>query len=254
VRILTGVRVHKAEPEGKGARLSIESESSPERSVACDAVLIAAGRVPNLEGLGLEKAGVAYTERGVTVDAYNRTSQPHIYAAGDVAGLHQFTHVADNHARTVVRNILLPWFRTKRERTVVPWCTYTSPEVARVGLNEDQARKEGIAYDLFVQSFDGVDRAVLEGAETGFAKVLTRKGSDRILGVTLVCERAGDLLSEFAVAMKHGIGLKGIAGTIHPYPTFSEIARQIADQQQRSRLSPRVKRLFAWLYRRRRKG
>jgi len=121
---------------------SLAPWSSPERSVACDAVLIAAGRVPNLEGLGLEKAGVAYTERGVTVDAYNRTSQPHIYAAGDVAGLHQFTHVADNHARTVVRNILLPWFRTKRERTVVPWCTYTSPEVARVGLNEDQARKE----------------------------------------------------------------------------------------------------------------
>ena len=254
VRILTGVRVQKAEAGGKGARLSIEAESAPERSVECDAVLIAAGRVPNLEGLNLEKAGVAYTERGVTVDAYNQTSQPHIYAAGDVAGLHQFTHVADHHARTVVRNILLPWFRTKREQTVVPWCTYTSPEVARVGLNEDQARKDGIAYDLFTQSVDGVDRAVLEGAEIGFAKVLTRKGSDQILGVTLVCERAGDLLLEFAVAMKHGIGLKGIASTIHPYPTFAEIARKIADQQQKSRLSPRAKRLFAWLYRRRRKG
>jgi pyruvate/2-oxoglutarate dehydrogenase complex dihydrolipoamide dehydrogenase (E3) component len=124
--------------------------------------------------------------------------------------------------------------------------------VARVGLNEDQAKESRIEYDLFTQPLDEVDRAVVEGAEVGFAKVLTEKGGDRILGVTLVCEHAGDLLLEFAVAMKNGIGLTGIGRTIHPYPTFAEIARKIADQRQRTRLTPLAKRVFAWLYRRRR--
>ncbi len=188
----------------------------------------------------------------MTVNAYLQTSQPHIYAAGDITGLHRFTHMADHHARTVVRNILFPWFRARREDAVVPWCTYTSPEVARVGLNEDQARKDGVEYDLFVQDLEDLDRAVLEEAVTGFAKVLTVKRGDRILGVTLVCERAGDLLPEFALAMKNGIGLKGIAKTIHPYPTFAEIARKIADQQLRSRLTPLARAVFSRLYRWRR--
>ncbi len=252
-RILTGVEVKATAAAGNGLRLSLE-EGESTRSVDCDDLLIAAGRVPNIEGLDLEKAGVAFTKKGVTVNAHLQTSQPHIYAAGDVVGTYQFTHVADHHARTVVRNILFPWVKAKREESVVPWCTYTSPEVARVGLNEDQARERGIAYDVFTQAVDEVDRAVLEGAEAGFAKVLIRKGSDRILGATLVCEHAGDLLLEFALAMKHGIGLKGIASTIHPYPTFAEIARKIADQQQKSRLTPFAKRLFAWLYRRQLRG
>ena len=252
VTIRTGTRIASARRSGDEIRLAAESDSEAGRALACDALLLAAGRVPNVEGLELERAGVAFTPSGVTVNAYLQTSRPHIYAAGDVTGLPRFTHVADSHARTVVRNVLFPWWKAKREEDVVPWCTYTSPEVAHVGLNEDEARRKGIEYDVYTQDLAGVDRAVLEEASLGFAKVLTPKGGDRILGVTLVCERAGDLVSEFALAMKNGIGLDGIARTIHPYPTFSEIARKLADQRLRSRLTPAAKRLFGWLYRRRR--
>lgn len=252
VTVLTGTQVQAAKRSGKTIQLSLEGDPETEKILESDALLIAAGRSPNIDGLNLERAGVAFTKSGVTVNEYLQTSQSHIYAAGDITGIHQFTHMADHHARTVVRNILFPWFKAKREDSVVPWCTYTSPEVARVGLNEDQARERGIEYDLFTQDLEDLDRAVLEEAATGFAKVLTGKRSDRILGVTLVCERAGDLLSEFALAMKTKVGLKGIARTIHPYPTFAEIARKIADQRLRSRLTPFAKAVFARLYRWRR--
>ncbi len=249
VTVRTGVQVTAAEPSGKEIRITLEGGESV---VSCDAVLLAAGRTPNTERLDLEKAGVAFTRKGVTVDRHLRTTQPHIYAAGDVTGDHAFTHVADHHARVVVRNILFPHLPASREETVIPWCTYTSPEIARVGFNEDEARRRGLAYDLFCEPVEQLDRAVVESQETGFAKVLTRKGTGRILGATLVCERAGDLIMEFVLAMKHGIGLDEIGKTIHPYPTFGEIARKIADRRQRSRLTPFAKHVFAWLYRRRR--
>jgi pyruvate/2-oxoglutarate dehydrogenase complex dihydrolipoamide dehydrogenase (E3) component len=252
VAVLTGAQVTAARRSGDAIRLAYEQEPDGERTLECDALLIAAGRAPNTDGLNLERAGVAFTKRGVTVNAFLQTSQPHVYAAGDITGLHRFTHMADHHARTVVRNILFPWFKAKREDAVVPWCTYTAPEVARVGLNESQAREGGIEYDLFLQDLEELDRAVVEEATTGFAKVLTVKRGDRILGVTLVCDRAGDLLPEFALAMKNGIGLEGIARTIHPYPTFAEIAGKIADQQLRSRLTPLARAVFSRLYRWRR--
>jgi len=179
-----------------------------------------------------------------------QTSQPHIYAAGDVIGSYLFTHVADSHARTIVRNILLPWPKVKREDAVVPWCTYTSPEVARVGLNENEAREKGIACDVWTQPLEEVDRAVVESEEAGFAKVLTAKRSDRIVGATIVAERAGDLIAELALAMKEAVGLKAISGTIHAYPTYAEIARKVADRQQKARLTPAAKKVFAWMYRR----
>jgi pyruvate/2-oxoglutarate dehydrogenase complex dihydrolipoamide dehydrogenase (E3) component len=133
---------------------------------------------------------------------------------------------------------------------VLPWCTYTSPEVARVGLSEAEARQQGVPHEVWVQPMSEVDRAVLESDERGFAKVLTEAGRDRILGVTLVAERAGDLIHEFAVAMKAGVGLKALSSTIHAYPTYAEVARKSGDRFQRSRLTPRAKQLFAWLYRR----
>lgn len=215
---------------------------------------MAAGRAPNVEDLGLEAAGVAFDRKGVTVDASLRTSQPHIYAAGDVAGSYQFTHLADHHARTVVRNILLPWPKAKVDTRVLPWCTYTSPELARVGLNEDQARKEGREYDAWTLPLHEVDRAIVESAEEGFARVLTEKGGDRILGATVVGEHAGDLVHELVLAMKAGIGLARISGTIHAYPTFAGLAQRVADQYQRSRLTPRAKKLFGWLYARARRA
>lgn len=250
VKILTGAEIHRAAANGKTIRLSL-CTGAQAQALECDAFLVAAGRTPNTQGLDLDKAGVAFSKDGISVNAYLQTSQPHIYALGDIVGPYRFTHVADHQARTVVRNILLPWIKAKWE-TVIPWCTYTSPEVARAGLNEGQARELGVDCDTFTATFEEVDRAVLDGATAGFARVLTPRGKDRILGVTIVGERAGDLLPEFVLAMKSGIELTKIAQTIHLYPTLSEIARKVADEQQRRRLTPFARTVAAWIYRRRR--
>ena len=238
------LRKPSGDGEGQTTRLSAQT------------LLIAAGRIPNVEKLNLETAGVRFSRSGVEVNDYQQTSQPHIYAAGDVAGPYQFTHMADVQARVVVRNILMQFqfLRQKVDYSVVPWCTYTSPEVAHVGMSETEAKEQNIEYDLFTQPMEAVDRAVVESEEEGFAKVLTEKGNDKILGATLLSEHAGDLLHEFVLAMKHGIGLGGIASTIHAYPTFAELARKVGDQYNRTRLTPRAKSIFSWLYRRRRGG
>lgn len=250
VTIFTGAEIHRAAPNGKAIRLWLGAGADA-RVLDCDALLVAAGRTPNTEGLGLDKAGVAFSKDCVAVNDYLQTSQPHIYAAGDIAGPYRFTHVADHQARTIVRNILLPWARAKWD-TVIPTCTYTTPELARAGLNEKQARQQGVDCDTFTASFEEVDRAVLDGAPAGFARVLTQKGKDRILGVTIVGERAGDLLPEFVLAMKNDIGLTTIAQTVHLYPTLSEIVRKVADEQQKRRLTPFARKVTDWMYRRQR--
>jgi pyruvate/2-oxoglutarate dehydrogenase complex dihydrolipoamide dehydrogenase (E3) component len=254
VTVLVGAQARRASRNGGAVRVEIEIGDSERRMLDADAILVAAGRVANTDDLGLEAAGVAQGKNGVTVNAHLQTSQPHIYAAGDVVGGYRFTHVADAHARLVARNILFPWSKAKWDDSVVPWCTYTSPEVARVGVNETDARKRGVEFDVWRQPLEDVDRAVVESEETGFAKVLTRKGRDRILGATIVSERAGDLVHELVLAMKGGVGLKKISSTIHAYPTFAEISRRLADGFQKSRLTPGVRRLFAWLYRRARQA
>jgi len=223
--------------------------------IAADTMLIATGRTPNLHALNAEAAGVDYDEDGVNVNAYLQTSQSHIYAAGDIANRLKFTHTADFTARIVVRNILMPFqfLRQKVDWSVVPWCTYTDPEVAHVGLGEKEAKQKNVEYDLFVVSLEDVDRAVVESEDAGFAKVLTTKGSDKILGATIVAPHAGDLLHEFVLAMKAAIGLSTIASTIHAYPTFAELARKAGDKYNKTRLTPRAKRIFTWLYERARK-
>jgi pyruvate/2-oxoglutarate dehydrogenase complex dihydrolipoamide dehydrogenase (E3) component len=249
VRVVTGARVRRASSEGRIVRLELEGGERLE----AEALLVAAGRVPNVDGLGLEAAGVAFdAKKGIAVNEHLQTSQPHIYAAGDIAGSYQFTHVADHQARTVVRNVLTPWLKAKVDYSALPWCTYTDPEVARVGLNETEAKQKEVAHEVWLQPFDEVDRAVVESQEEGFAKVLTARGTDRILGATIVGERAGDLIHELVLAMRHSIGLKAISSTIHAYPTFAEVTRKAADRYQKSRLTPRARRLFDWLYRRRR--
>lgn len=218
--------------------------------IVADAILVAAGRTPNVEGLGLDAAGVRFNSHGVEVNEYFQTSQPHIYAAGDITGQYQFTHFADFQARTVIRNILMPLFKSKLDTSVLPWSTYIDPEVAHVGLNEATAKKQGVAYTLYTQSMEEVDRAIVSDENEGFIKVLTAKGTDKILGVTWVGTHAGDLIHEFVLAMKYGIGLSKISATIHAYPTLAEAARKVGDQYQRTRLTPFAKKLFAWLYRR----
>jgi pyruvate/2-oxoglutarate dehydrogenase complex dihydrolipoamide dehydrogenase (E3) component len=253
VRVITAAKATRVTREGGLYRVRLEAEGKG-GEIEAEAMLVAAGRAPNLEGLDLERAGVAYDEKGVKVNEHLQTTQPHIYAAGDVAGSYQFTHLADHHARTVVRNILLPWFKAKADVSALPWCTYTSPEVARVGLNEDQAQRQGMAYDLWAEPLEDLDRAIVESEELGFAKVLTAKGNDRILGATIVSARAGDILHELVLAMKAGLGLKAISATIHAYPTFAEVTHKAADRYQRSRLTPTLRRLFSWLYRQRREA
>jgi uncharacterized membrane protein YdjX (TVP38/TMEM64 family) len=207
----------------------------------------AGGRRPHAERppSRLDAAGVAYDGHGVTVDDYLRTTNKRIYAAGDVCSRFQFTHTADAHARIVLTNALFLG-RRKASALVVPWCTYTSPEVAHVGLSERDAAARGLATDTITIPLHDVDRARLDGEDDGFLRVLLAKGSDRILGATLVAAHAGDMISEITVAMAGKVGLGTLANVIHPYPTQAEVIKKAADAWNRTRLTPRVKSLFAW--------
>ncbi len=213
-----------------------------------DEIIIGVGRVPALAGLNLEGAGVASGHTaGVTVDDYLRTTNPRIYAAGDVCSQFKFTHVADAMARIVIRNALF-YGRARMSALTIPWCTYTDPEIAHVGLYEADANSRGIKLKTFVQEFDAVDRAILDGETDGLVKVHVATGSDRIVGATIVASHAGEMISEVTLAMAKGIGLGAIADVIHPYPTQAEALRKIGDQYNRTRLTPRVKRIFErWL-------
>ena len=232
-----------------------QSTAQTETRVVADGLLIAIGRTPNFRKLDLQAAGVEVDENGIRVNGFLQTSQPSIYAVGDVIGPFQFTHMADAQARVVVRNLLMPFqfLRQKMDYSVVPWCTYTDPEVAHIGLSEKDGQKNGMAYDLFRVELAEVDRAVVESEDAGFAKILTAKSSGKIIGATIVSPNAGDLLHEFVLAMKAGIGLGIIASTTHAYPTLAELARKAGDKYNKTRLTPAAKRIFAWLYERARK-
>jgi pyruvate/2-oxoglutarate dehydrogenase complex dihydrolipoamide dehydrogenase (E3) component len=206
-----------------------------------DAILVGTGRAPNVEELGLEAAGVAYdVETGVQVNDRLQTSNPRIFAAGDVCSRYRFTHAADAMARIAIQNALF-FGRAKASALTIPWCTYTEPEIAHVGVHE----RQGLLVDTFVQRLDAVDRAVLDGATEGFLKIHVQKGGDRILGATLVAEHAGDLIAEVTLAMTGRLGLGTLARTIHPYPTQAEVIKKAADAYNRSRLTPFVKAILA---------
>lgn len=236
-------------PAANGA---IKTEG-PEGTIETATLLIAVGRAPNVNNLGLEKVGVKYDVRkGIEVNDQLQTSNPKIFAAGDICSAAKFTHAADFQARTVIRNSLLPWpmNRAKSSSLVIPWATYTEPEVAGVGLTEAEAKRQGIEVDSYVQEFDDLDRAMLEGETEGYAKVLTAKGSDKILGATIVAPGAGDMIGEMTLAVTHGLGLGKVASTIHPYPTMGEALRKLGDQYNRTKLTPTVqavfRKWFAW--------
>ena len=213
--------------------------------LGADAVLVAAGRKPNTEGLGLEAAGVAHTAKGVTVNDRLRTANPRVYAAGDIAGSYAFTHAADAMARIVIRNALF-WGWRRLSALVVPWCTYTTPELGRAGLSLDEARKKGIAVDSYEQAFSGVDRARLDGHDAGFVRVLARKGTGKIVGATVVGTQAGELAGVLALAMGRGLGLGDLSSAVFPYPTRNEALRKVGDAYGRSRLTPWARRLLGW--------
>ena len=212
-----------------------------------DRILAAAGRAPNVEGLGLEVVGVEFDKKGVRVNDRLQTTNPRIYAAGDVCSPFQFTHAADFQARIVIQNALFKG-RARNSSLIIPWCTYTTPEIAHVGLYEKEAAARGIAIDTYTQELSGVDRAILDGETEGFVRVHVRKGTDHILGATIVASHAGDMISEITLAMNGNLGLKKIASTIHPYPTQADSIRKTGDAYNRTRLTPTVKKLMnRWL-------
>jgi pyruvate/2-oxoglutarate dehydrogenase complex dihydrolipoamide dehydrogenase (E3) component len=246
VKPVVGARNLRVAPAPAGVRIVIPAPAG-EQEIVVDQLLIAAGRAPNVEGLGLEQAGVEFGRKGVTVGDDLRTTNPRIFACGDVCSRFQFTHAADFMARIVIQNALFAG-RKRASALVIPWATYTSPEVAHVGLTAADAEKQGVPLDTFTQPLAKVDRAILDGEDEGFVRVHVEQGTDRIVGATIVAAHAGDLIGEISLAMTAGIGLGKIAGAIHPYPTQAEAIRKVGDLYNRTRLTPFVKGLFAkWL-------
>jgi pyruvate/2-oxoglutarate dehydrogenase complex dihydrolipoamide dehydrogenase (E3) component len=237
-----------------GKRLTVDSHGQ-HYDITVDEILVGVGRAPNVEGLGLDTVGVAYdTQRGVTVDDRLQTTYPNIFAAGDVCSPFQFTHAADAMAQVVIQNALFPHplglGYANTNSLIIPWATYTEPEIAHVGLYETEAKSRGIDVDTITYHLDEVDRAILDGEDEGFARVHVKKGTDKILGATIVAAHAGDLISEFTLAMRNGLRLSAIAGTIHPYPTQAEVVKKVANAWRKSTLTERkrriLKRWFAW--------
>jgi len=219
-----------------------------EGTITVDEILVATGRVPNIENLGLETVGVQSDARkGISVNDYLQTTNPNIYAAGDVAMAYKFTHAANAAARIVIQNAFFHG-RKKLSDLKMPWCTYTDPEIAHVGLYDYDAKEKGIKIDTYTIYFDDNDRAVADGEENGFVKVHTLKGKDTIVGATIVARAAGDMINEITLAMVAGVGLKTIGNVIHPYPTQAEAIARVAGLYTRSRLTPTVKWLFSgWM-------
>jgi len=242
------VRVEAVGADGAG-RLVAETLEGP-ATLEFDRILVAVGRRPSTVGLGLEALGITTAPSGVIqVDDYLRTACPNVFACGDAIGPYQFTHMASHQAWFAAVNALFGWARKfKVNYRVVPWATYTDPEVARVGLSEEDARRDGIQVEVTRYGFDDVDRAIAEGSNEGWVKVLTKPGSDRILGATIVGSHAGELLTEYVLAMTHGLGLKQIMGTIHVYPTLAEAAKLAAGSWRKAHAPEHLLRWVGWLH------
>ena len=237
-------RATAARRDGDGpTTLTVETPAGTHQLTG-DALLVAAGRRPNVETLALDAAGVEVTGDGIVVDDRFRTASARIFAIGDcIAGGPRFTHAADAMARLAVPNALFGGLGGgKRDALVLPWCTYTSPEVAHVGRTADQLARDGTAHDTITVPLAENDRAVLDGAEDGFFRVHVERGGDRILGATLVGPRAGEMLGEVTLAMTHDLGLGALGRTVHPYPTIGDAFRRAADQRRRERLTPAARR------------
>ena len=239
-----------------GKRLTVESHGQ-QYDVTVDEILVGVGRTPNVEGIGLEAVGVEYDKNGVKVNERLQTTNPRIFAAGDNCSGYKFTHAADAMAQIVIQNALFPhpfgFGYASVESLIMPWCTFTEPEVAHVGMYEKDAKEKGIEVETYTYKLDEVDRAILDGEDEGFARIHIQKGTDRIVGATIVAAHAGEMIGEFSVAMKAGAGAKTIAGTIHPYPTQAEVNKKVVNLWRKAHFTPRTKnllmKLFAWMRR-----
>ena len=231
--------------ERRGTERVIAADSASGRAeIVVDEILIGVGRIPAVEGLNLEAAMIEYDKQnGIKVDDYLRTTNPLVYAAGDVASAYKFTHLSDAHARMILRNALF-FGRQRVSRLTIPWCTYTDPEIAHVGLYAAEAAQRGIEVDTYTQELAEVDRAVLDGETDGFVKVHVRRGSDQIVGATIVASHAGEMISELTTAIAAGVGLGKLGDVIHPYPTQADAIRRAAGLYSRTRLTPFVARMM----------
>ncbi len=244
IRVLLECRIRKVESKADEKVLHVTGPGGSDEQIVVDEILVGAGRAPNVQNLGLEGAGVEYDERrGVTVDDHLRTTNRRIFAAGDVCMAWKFTHAADAAAKIVVQNALFLG-RKKLSGLAMPWCTYTDPEVAHVGLHPDEAAKRGIQIDTYRVPISKVNRAVIDGEDEGFVKIHVKKGGDQIVGATIVAGHAGEMISEITLAMVKGLGLGTFTDVIHPYPTQAEAIKAAAGLYTRTRLTPFVKRLF----------
>ena len=246
ISVLTQVRLQRVTQRNADQVIAYE-HNGQEKELLADVILVAAGRVPNIEDLGLDAAGISYTRDGVLVDDLLRTTNARVYAAGDVCSQYKFTHAADAMARMVLRNALF-FGREKVGNLVMPWVTYTDPEVAHVGFYEESARAAEYDVATLTEHFADVDRAILDGEEEGFARVHYDRRTGRILGGTIVARHAGEMISELTLAITQGLKLAALSATIHPYPTQAEVLRKLGDAYNRQRLTPTVRKLFQrWL-------
>lgn len=240
----------------QGKRLTVNSHGQ-HYDVTVDEILVGVGRTPNVEGLGLETVGVEFDKNGVKVNGRLQSSNAKIFAAGDICSPYKFTHAADAMAQIVIQNALFPHpfglGYASVDSLVMPWCTFTDPEVAHVGMYEKDAIAKGVEVETYTFKLDEVDRAVLDGEEEGFARVHIQKGTDKILGATIVAAHAGEMIGEFSVTMKAGAGAKTIAGTIHPYPTQAEVNKKVVNLWRKAHFTQGTKnklmKLFAWMRR-----
>lgn len=246
VRFVGGARVVRVDQGPAGPAVAYEKDGE-ENTVETEALLLALGRTPNVD-LGLEAAGVEYGREGVTTNDRLQTTNRRIFAVGDATSRLQFTHAADAQARLAVRNALF-FGRGKKSDLVIPWATYTSPELARVGLTAEEAAEEGIEVDTVTVPLKEVDRAILDGDTDGFVRVHVRNGSDEIVGATIVAAHAGDLIAQVSQAMTLGIGLEKLSSVVFPYPTTAEVLRKAADARRRGKLTDRARRGFELFFR-----
>lgn len=249
--LVLNAKLEQVEVTPAGKVLQYRDTTGTIRHVVVDEILVGAGRQPNVDGLNLEAVGVKYDSRqGVTVNDYLQTTNPKIFAAGDICMDWKFTHAADAAARIVIKNTLFSPFgfgKSKLSDLVMPWVTFTAPEIAHVGLYEQEAKKQGIDYEVIQISMAGVDRAIADGQTEGFLKIIHPKGSDQILGATLVADHAGEMISEITTAIVTKQGLSKLSGVIHPYPTQAEVIKKAADAYKRKLLTPKTQKLLKFL-------
>ncbi len=252
VELSLGCKLERVEMRGTDKVIHVTCSEGTQKEYAFDEILVGAGRAPNVQGVGLENVGVEFDERtGIKVDDKLRTTNKNIYGCGDVCMAWKFTHAADAAAKMVVQNALF-FGNKKLSSLVMPWATYTDPEVAHVGMYVRDAKEKGIEVDTYQVPMERSNRAVTDGEEEGFVKVHVRKGTDKIVGATIVASHAGELITPFTLAINHGIGLGAFTNIIYPYPTQTEALKAAAGMYTRTRLTPGIKRIFETIMRWRR--